>query len=239
VHDFNAGISHSGLFWTVPIPDEALVVRGQTARLHLRNLKVVDSFTFLGSTEVPATVSFDIIWRATGKMLHFRPESSDPADPHHFAGNFRLAVATGSFSGSEAGLSFEGNGSSAETFGELGRERNGVFLGGRRADAEADAWTDGIGEVGPELARALPNPAVGGTTFDFSVGSAEPVSLVVYDLAGRRVSTVIDGEMLGAGRHTISWGLQGLDGRRVAPGLYLARLQLASEVRTLRVIVLP
>jgi len=45
--------------------------------------------------------------------------------------------------------------------------------------------------------------------------------------------------MLGAGRHTISWGLQGLDGRRVAPGLYLARFQLASEVRTLRVIVLP
>ena len=56
---------------------------------------------------------------------------------------------------------------------------------------------------------------------------------------GRRVSILIDGEMLGAGRHTISWELQGLDGRRVAPGLYLVRLQLASEVRTLSVIVLP
>jgi hypothetical protein len=102
--------------------------RGLMARLHVVDAPVIDDFTFLAPGGVPATVSFDLTWTASGKVEHFRPQSSDPADPTNFAGEFRNAVATGSFSGSESGFSFTATGSSAGIFAEMGTERNGVFL---------------------------------------------------------------------------------------------------------------
>lgn len=89
----------------------------------------MDSFVFLGETEVPATVSFDITWAASGDLRHLRPGSSDPTDLTNVFGEFRLATAVGSFSGSTQDFSFEATGASSEgVFAEMGRERNGFFL---------------------------------------------------------------------------------------------------------------
>ena len=63
---------------------------------------------------------------------------------------------------------------------------------------------------------------------DFSllrVGASTPVRVEVYDLSGRRVSTLRD-EPLEAGRHAISW--RGADdaGSTVAPGIYILRIDI-------------
>ena len=129
LHDFNGGIAPSGLFWTVPIPADALQIDAKGAHLHLENERVVDSFQILGPNSVPGTVSLDVTWVAKGSPVRYTPGSSAPADPSNFAAEFRPAIATGSFSGSEEGFRFSASGASSEgIFAELGTERNGWFL---------------------------------------------------------------------------------------------------------------
>jgi hypothetical protein len=56
------------------------------------------------------------------------------------------------------------------------------------------------------------------------------VDLSVFDVSGRRVATVISGE-LPAGHHTASWTGRDGKGRPVASGVYFYRL--ATDERTL------
>jgi hypothetical protein len=97
----------------------------------VQDISLIDSFQFLGQDSVPATVSFDITWTASGTRSHFKPGSNDPTDPTNFDGKFRQAVATGTFSGSNAdGFSFTSDpgATSAGIFAEVGIERNGSFV---------------------------------------------------------------------------------------------------------------
>jgi hypothetical protein len=127
-HDFNGGIQPSGLFWIVQVRDDALKIEGDTAELNVEHASVVDDFQFFGTDFVPATVSIHMTWTASGDVHHHEPGSSDPTDPSNFDGDFRPAIATGSFSGSELGFSFTASASSESTFAEMGHERNGLFL---------------------------------------------------------------------------------------------------------------
>lgn len=65
---------------------------------------------------------------------------------------------------------------------------------------------------------AYPNPSRGRTTFAYDLPRESRVSLTVYDVLGRRVASVVDGEQE-AGRHTLDWSASGL-----ASGLYLWRI---------------
>ena len=99
-------------------------------RLRAENVPVVDSFTLFGATEVPATVSFDVTWKAFGEARHLRPGSSDPTSPFNFAAKLFFATSTGLFSGRNSeGFTFQAsNATSDGSFAEMGVERNGVFL---------------------------------------------------------------------------------------------------------------
>lgn len=240
VHDFNGGIAPSGLFWTVRVPDDALTIRGWTARLHLEHQPVVDSFVFLGPDEVPATISCDVTWTGGGEMMHFRPGSTDPTDPSNFAGHFRLAVAGGSFSGSETNFAFEAAGASSQgLFAELGRERNGFFLHGLGHDHPGG---DHYGREGRTLVRVAPNPVASGALgsepqVEFDLTRDESVSIAVFDPAGRRVASLLEGALLPPGPHTVAWDLRDREGRRVPTGIYFVRWQTPSEVEAARLVV--
>jgi hypothetical protein len=72
--------------------------------------------------------------------------------------------------------------------------------------------------------RAVPNPFNPRTRLTFTLPEAGAVELTVYDLAGRRVTTVLEG-MLSAGPQTIDWnGVDGT-GKPVSSGVYFARLK--------------
>lgn len=124
-HDFNGGIQPSGLFWVVQVPDDALEIEGHTAELNVEHAPVIDDFQFFAPGGVPGTVSIHMKWTASGDVHHHEPGSTDASN---FDGDFRPAVATGTFSGSELGFSFSGSASSEGMFAEMGHERNGVFL---------------------------------------------------------------------------------------------------------------
>ena len=71
--------------------------------------------------------------------------------------------------------------------------------------------------------EVYPNPFNPRTTFSFKLSTQEHVSLVVYDLAGRRVATLLK-QVMSAGTHTMGWDASGL-----ASGMYVYRLRTGSE----------
>jgi hypothetical protein len=70
-----------------------------------------------------------------------------------------------------------------------------------------------------------PNPTAGRAQVQFSVETAGPVRLAVYDVLGREVLVVADGAR-GAGPHRLA-----LDIRAQPPGIYVVRLETAGETR--------
>lgn len=65
------------------------------------------------------------------------------------------------------------------------------------------------------------------------------MTLAVFDVAGRRVRTLMDEPRL-AGTASVTWDLRGEDRRRLGPGLYFASFAVDGRpVATQRVVVLP
>lgn len=68
-----------------------------------------------------------------------------------------------------------------------------------------------------------PNPTSGDATVGFTLPQATHVSLAVYDLNGRRLRTLFDGEQV-AGPHRVAWDAKDAEGGLVANGVYFVRL---------------
>ncbi|HKK71099.1 MAG TPA: Ig-like domain-containing protein [Candidatus Krumholzibacteria bacterium] len=73
------------------------------------------------------------------------------------------------------------------------------------------------------LDQNWPNPFNPSTTIAFDLPRDSRVRLVIYDLRGREVRRLVDGE-LPFGSHTVTWPGTDDTGRRVASGVYLFRL---------------
>ena len=80
-----------------------------------------------------------------------------------------------------------------------------------------------VAAAGLELAAPRPNPSASFTRLDFTLPSASAIDVSVFDAAGRRVATLVQGD-LPAGRHSASWDGRAAGGERVSAGLYFARL---------------
>jgi outer membrane protein assembly factor BamB len=82
-----------------------------------------------------------------------------------------------------------------------------------------------------------PNPCVTGTTVSFTTARAGTVSLAVHDAAGRLVRSLVRGANVGPGAHQLSWDGRDEQGRSVAAGLYLARMESREGTGTVKLIV--
>ncbi|RMF55175.1 MAG: T9SS C-terminal target domain-containing protein, partial [Calditrichaeota bacterium] len=79
------------------------------------------------------------------------------------------------------------------------------------------------------LSQNYPNPFNPTTTIEFSLPHASPqgqarITLHVYDTAGRKVKTLIDGSFP-AGNHNVQWNGTNDAGQPVGSGVYFYRLQ--------------
>jgi hypothetical protein len=77
-----------------------------------------------------------------------------------------------------------------------------------------------------ELGNPYPNPFNGGTRIEFALPEATGLRLEIYDLRGRRLRTLVQGETE-AGFHSVEWDGRDGRGRAVAAGVYLCRMQTA------------
>jgi hypothetical protein len=88
------------------------------------------------------------------------------------------------------------------------------------------------------LGQNRPNPFASRTAIEFSVaGEKARVGLSIFDLAGRRVRTLVNGEMPG-GRHEAIWNGLNDRGRRVASGVYFYRLDGDDRTFTKKLVLL-
>lgn len=94
----------------------------------------------------------------------------------------------------------------------------------RNLSTGSDARIDIPDETG--LAAAYPNPFNPVTTIRFDLASHAQVSLEVFDMLGRMVAVLMQGEMQ-AGVHQIQW-----DARNYSSGTYIIRLRAGHEVFT-------
>jgi hypothetical protein len=92
-----------------------------------------------------------------------------------------------------------------------------------------------------ELGMPHPNPARATLLLEFGVPAEQngaALELAVYDLAGRRVRTIVQGAAR-AGRTGAAWDMCDARGARAPGGVYLVRLSAGGRALTRKVVVLP
>jgi photosystem II stability/assembly factor-like uncharacterized protein len=82
------------------------------------------------------------------------------------------------------------------------------------------------------LSQNYPNPFNPTTIISYQLPEASSVRLVVYDLVGREVTTLVD-EKKPAGSYTVSF-----DGSRLASGVYFYRLKADDRVQTRKLVLM-
>lgn len=90
----------------------------------------------------------------------------------------------------------------------------------------------------PTMALSVaPNPCNPGTTIRFATTTAGPVRCRIVDLRGRQVAMLADG-WHAAGHHAMPWDGRGADGRTLATGNYLVRIDTPTRSLTGRVSII-
>lgn len=116
-----------------------------------------------------------------------------------------------------------------------------VLMGTEAASGSLAQANRGEPQASPSTPAAFalhtiqPNPFSRATTVRFALPRPVTLRLDVFDLLGRRVRTLADGEYP-AGEHGIPWDGTDGDGRAVLPGVYLCRM-VAGPYRAQRTMV--
>ena len=82
-----------------------------------------------------------------------------------------------------------------------------------------------------------PNPFNGQTKITFGLPSAGPARLVVHNVLGQRIRTLLE-EPLEAGSHAVTWDGRDDAGRPAGSGVYVLSLAVGSEWRRLRMVLI-
>jgi hypothetical protein len=82
-----------------------------------------------------------------------------------------------------------------------------------------------------------PNPFNPSTTISYELPKSSEVSLVVYNLLGQKVRTLVNGNVK-AGRHKVRWSGRNDRGQSVASGIYIYRFEAGDYQKTVKMILL-
>ena len=87
-----------------------------------------------------------------------------------------------------------------------------------------------------ELDLAVPNPFTSEVALSFALPRSGPVKLAVFDLAGRRLRVLEQGNRP-AGRHRVAWDGRDEAGARLGNGIYLVRMTAAGNSWTRKLVL--
>jgi hypothetical protein len=88
-----------------------------------------------------------------------------------------------------------------------------------------------------QLGQNVPNPFNPTTQIQFELPEAGEVELFVFDVRGRRVTTLFAGHA-DAGRHMVTWNGLSATGEHAASGVYYYTLRLGKTTQTRRMLLL-
>jgi len=86
------------------------------------------------------------------------------------------------------------------------------------------------------LYQNYPNPFNPSTAIAFYLPSQQQVGLVIYDVSGAEVKTLVEG-LKPAGKHIVNWDGRNGAGVRVSSGVYYYRLTAGREVITKKLVL--
>ncbi len=75
------------------------------------------------------------------------------------------------------------------------------------------------------LTQNYPNPFNPSTTIEFNITQNDHVELIVYNLMGQKIKTLVD-EKRNGGKYQVTWDGNNNDGIKVASGVYICRLKV-------------
>ncbi len=104
-----------------------------------------------------------------------------------------------------------------------------LVTSGVPVDPQPDALTR------PQVLTVTPNPFRTSARIEFLMPCASDVTLAIYDLQGRCITTIASGETA-AGSHSVRWN--GLDsmGRTVSSGIYFIHMESGREIQTRKIV---
>ena len=82
------------------------------------------------------------------------------------------------------------------------------------------------------LYAPYPNPSAGSVLLEYSIDTEGPVTVALYDVAGRRVAVVLDSEFRPAGPGSIT-----IDTHGIAAGVYFVRMEMAAKSVSRRIAI--
>ncbi len=96
------------------------------------------------------------------------------------------------------------------------------------------------GEIPTDFAldQNYPNPFNPSTSIEFAVPTAQHVYVRVYNILGQEVATLVNGEMLEAGRHRVVWNGRNSAGVPVSSGTYLYSLETNDHRESKRMVLM-
>jgi len=179
----------------------------------------------------------------TQTWYEFRPEDLFDGDGNVIAdpvpvGSFKMQVDFVDLENGRGarprGLDFslDGNTAYIATFGNDSRSVSGDFQPGLQMLAAGPIATEDNPQLAGDLSQNQPNPFIGETTIRFALDAPSQVSLVVYDMTGRQVATLVDGQ-LPAGDHAEVFRPEGL-----ANGIYVYRLTVDGQTSSRRMLIM-
>jgi hypothetical protein len=92
-------------------------------------------------------------------------------------------------------------------------------------------------EAGLTLSQNHPNPFNPSTRIEYYLPERSDVRLVIYDVNGRRIRTLVSFSRP-AGRHEVEWDGRDDLGTAAASGVYLCRLEAGKAQRTIKIVLL-
>lgn len=87
------------------------------------------------------------------------------------------------------------------------------------------------------LAQNYPNPFNPATNIEYSIATTSHVRLIVYNIRGQTVATLVD-DVKGPGRYEQTWAGDAVGGSQVASGVYFYRLETSQYTETKKMVML-
>jgi flagellar hook assembly protein FlgD len=87
------------------------------------------------------------------------------------------------------------------------------------------------------LSQNYPNPFNAETIIKYQLPKSGKVKLQIYDIAGRMISTLVNGEQK-AGYYVISWDCRNSAGQGASSGIYFFRINAGDFMQTKKLLLI-
>ncbi|MFZ4620367.1 MAG: FG-GAP-like repeat-containing protein [Bacteroidota bacterium] len=88
------------------------------------------------------------------------------------------------------------------------------------------------------LNQNYPNPFNPSTTINFVLPLTKKVSIRIYDMLGKEITTLTNNEEFAKGSHTVTWNGRDLNGKAVASGAYIAKMNAGNVEKNIKMMLI-